>query len=204
MSSVSRANGFTPVKHVTGAPYNGQANVYFVPSTDNTAIYVGDLVKLAGDARSPTGVPTVTRAGAPDAVIGVVVGILFTGVGDVSNVPSVTALDLPVYRAASTNGYVMVADSPDLIFEAQTSGATFATADVGLNASPAVTAGSSTTGTSAETVDLSTKATTATLPLKIVGFPQRPDNNIGDTYTRAYVQINNHQFNGVLVLLVFN
>lgn len=45
-------------------------------------------------------------------------------------------------------------------------------------------------------IDLGNKGTTATLPLKIVGFPYRPDNNIGDTYTRAYVRINNHQYHG--------
>lgn len=195
MSSVSRPNGFTPVKHVSGAPYNGQTNVYFVPSTDGTAIYVGDLVKFAGSARDPSGVPTVTRAAAGDAVVGVVVGMMYSGIGDVQNVPPVTSLDLPVYRAASTNRYVLVADSPDLIFEAQTSAALTA-ADVGLNADIAATAGSTTTGTSAEVVDMATKATTATLQLKIVGWPQRPDNNLADTYTRAYVMINNHQLKG--------
>jgi hypothetical protein len=195
MSSVSRPNGFAPVKHVTGAPYNGQTNVYFVPSTDGTAIFVGDLVKLAGAARDPSGVPTVARAGATDAVIGVVVGMMFSGIGDVQNVPPVTSLDLPIYRAASTNRYLLVADSPDLIFEAQTSAALTA-ADVGLNASPTTTAGSTTTGTSAEVVDMATVNTTATLPLKIVGWPQRPDNNLTDTYTKAYVMINNHQLKG--------
>jgi hypothetical protein len=196
MASVSRVNGFRPVKTITGAPYNGAANIYFIPSSDATAVCVGDLVKLAGSARSPLGVPTVTRSGATDASVGVVTGILFTGVGDTANVPPVTALDVPVYRAASTDRYVMVADDPNLVFEAETAGATFAAADVGLNASPGVTAGSTTTGASGMTVDLATKATTAALPLKIVGFPSRPDNNIGDSYVSAYVVINNHQLKG--------
>jgi hypothetical protein len=125
-----------------------------------------------------------------------VVGILFTGVGDTANVPPVTSLDTPVYRAASTNRYVLVADNPTLIFEAQTAGATFATADVGQNCEVDVTAGSTTTGSSGMAIDLANKGTTATLPLKIVGFPNRPDNLIGDTYTSAYVIINNHQYKG--------
>jgi type III secretory pathway lipoprotein EscJ len=87
----------------------------------------------------------------------------------------------------------MVADDPSLIFEAQTIGAVLATADIGLNAEVDVTAGSTTSGASGMSVDLSTKAATATLPLKIVGFPQRPDNNIGDAFTNVYVRINNHQ-----------
>ena len=64
MSSVSRLNGFRPVKSITGAPYNGQGNVYFVPASDSTVIMVGDAVKLLGDARAATGVPTVTRVSA--------------------------------------------------------------------------------------------------------------------------------------------
>ena len=55
MSSVNRLNGFRPVKSITGAPYNGAANVYFVPSSDSTVIMVGDAVKLLGDARAATG-----------------------------------------------------------------------------------------------------------------------------------------------------
>jgi hypothetical protein len=195
MASVSRINGFKPVKSITGAPYTGQANVYFIPSTDSTAVAVGDLVKLAGSARSPLGVPTVARAAATDAAVGVVTGILFTGVGDTANVPPVTTLDVPVYRAASTDRYVLVADDPNLVFEAQCLG-TLAAADIGLNASPDVTAGSTVTGSSGMSIDLATKATTATLPLKLIGFPSRPDNNIGDTYVSAYVVINNHQLKG--------
>jgi hypothetical protein len=198
MSSVSRINGLRPVKMITGAPYNGQASLYFVPSSNSDVIMVGDVVKLAGDARSPTGVPTVARhaSGATEAAVGVVVGIVFSGVGDVQNMPPVNDLNTPVYRRASTDRYLLVADDPNLVFEGQTSGATFATANVGLNCEIDATAGSTTSGASGMSIDLAALATTATLPLKVVGFPSRPDNNIGDTYTNAYVVINNHQYKG--------
>lgn len=197
MASVSRINGLRPVKTSNGTPYVGQANVYFVPASNADVIMVGDVVKLAGDSRSPTGVPTVARhaGGATEAAVGVVVGILYTGVGDTQNVPPVTDLNTPVYRRASTDRYLLVADDPTLIFEGQTMGATLAAADIGLNAEVDVTAGSTTTGASGMAIDLSTKAATATLPLKIVGFPYRPDNNIGDAFTNVYVRINNHQLN---------
>ena len=61
MASVSRINGFRPVKHINGSAWNGQTEVCFVPSSDNSVIMVGDAVALAGDARAATGVPTVTR-----------------------------------------------------------------------------------------------------------------------------------------------
>ncbi len=44
MASVSRINGFRPVKTITGAPYNGQANVYFMDSGDSTVVMVGGAV----------------------------------------------------------------------------------------------------------------------------------------------------------------
>jgi predicted solute-binding protein len=111
------------------------------------------------------------------------------------NIPNVSNLNTPIYRAASTNAYILVADDPNLVLEAQCTG-TLATADIGLNVSPIVATGSLTAGTSAYAIDLSTKATTATLPLKLVGFPNRPDNNIGDAFVSAYVTINNHQYKG--------
>ena len=150
MANVSRINGFKPVKHLNGSPYNGQANLYFVPSSNNDVIMVGDVVKLAGNSRSPTGAPTVARhaGGATEAAVGVVVGILFSGVGDTQNMPPVTDLNTPVYRRASTDRYLLVADAVDLIFEAQTSGATFISDDVGANCEVDVTAGSTTSGAS--------------------------------------------------------
>lgn len=197
MASVSRINGLRPVKHISGGSYTGQANVYFVPASNADVIMVGDVVKLASDGRSPTGVPTVARhaGGATEAAVGVVVGILFSGVGDAQNVPPVTDMNTPVYRRASTDRYLLVADDPGLVFEAQTIGPALATVDIGLNAEVDVAAGNTSSGSSGMTVDLATKATTATLPLKIVGFPYRPDNNIGDAFTNVYVRINNHQYN---------
>lgn len=198
MSSVSRLNGFRPVKTVTGAPYNGQAELAFVPSSDSSVIMVGDAVKLLGDARSPTGAPTVTRvSGATDIAFGIVVGILFTGVGDVQNVPQVNNLNTPVYRAASTDRYLLVATDPNIVYEAQylttSVAAATITANVGLNGSWDVTAGSTTTGSSGMSI-AALSATTATLPLKVVGFPNRPDNVPGDTYFSYYVKLNNVQY----------
>ena len=194
MASVSRINGFRPVKTITGAPYNGQANLYFVPSSDSTVIMVGDAVKLAGDARAATGAPTVTRAGATDTPVGIVVGILFTGVGDLTNIPPVVDLNTPVYRRASTDRYLLVSDDPNLIYEVQYAGTSVSaatiTANVGQNGQFTTTAGNTTSGASGMQLDSSGLATTATLPLKIVGFPNRPDNIPGDVYFSYYVKLN--------------
>lgn len=185
MANLDRVNGFRPVKHRNGSPYNGQVTQYFIPSSDSTAVFVGDLVKLAGGA-STDGYSTVAQAAATNAVIGCVVGFR----ADPTN------LDTPQYRAASTNRYVLVADSPDLIFEVQCDdvGSTLAAADVGLNADFTVAAGSTSTGASGMELDTSTKATTATLPLKIHSVVDRVDNELGSANQKVLVTINNHQF----------
>lgn len=194
MSSVSRLNGFRPVKTITGAPYNGQGEIAFLPASDSTVVMVGDAVKLLGDARAATGVPTVTRvSGATDIPFGIVVGILFTGVGDLTNVPPVNDLNTPIYRRASTDRYVLVCTDPSVVYEAQylttSVAAATITANVGLNGSWDVTAGSTTSGSSGMSI-AALSATTATLPLKVVGFPNRPDNIPGDTYFSYYVKLN--------------
>lgn len=199
MASVSRINGFRPVKTVSGAPYSGKANLYFVPSSNNDVIMVGDAVKLAGDARAASGAPTVARCGATDIPIGVVVGILFSGVAnEVTNVPNVSNLNTPIYRVASTDRYLLVADDPMLVYEVQYAGTSVAaatiTANVGLNGQFTTTAGSTTTGSSGMQLDSAGLATTSTLPLKIVGFPARPDNVPGDVYFSYYVILNSSSF----------
>lgn len=189
MANVSRVNGFRPVKHLNGSPYNGQANWYYIPSTDSTAVFVGDLVKLAGSA-SADGYPTVAQAAASDTkIIGVVVGLK----------PDPTNLNVPIYRAASTNRYVLVADAPDIIYEAQEDavGGAAAAADIGLNCDVIVGAGSTTTGASGMQIDTSTKATTSTLPLRLVGFVDRIDNEIGSANAKMLVMINSHGLNSV-------
>jgi hypothetical protein len=199
MSSVSRINGFRPVKTITGAPYNGQANVYFIPASDSSVIMVGDAVKLLGDARAATGVPTVTRvSSATDIPVGIVVGILFTGVGDTVNTPPVNDLNTPVYRRASTDRYLLVADDPNLIYEVQYAGTSVASAtittNVGQNGQFLINAGNTASGASGMQIDSAGLATTSTLPLKIVGFPNRPDNIPGDTYFSYYVKLNATSF----------
>lgn len=191
MANVSRVNGFNPVKYLNGAAWNGQANLYFIPSTNGTATFVGDLVKLdttgdtvaaGGQAR---GVQSVIQAAATNAVVGAIVGFFVDP----------TNLNTPQYRTASTGRYCWVADDPNILFEAQTSNGTLTAADVGLNANMAVAAGSTTTGSSGMTLDAGTAATAnPTFELKIMGFSQRVDNEVGNANAKVIVKLNNHQY----------
>jgi hypothetical protein len=182
MPNVNAPAGLRPVRHRNGAAYNGAATRYFVPASDSTALFIGDPVIIAGSADAD-GVATVTRATAA--------GGAFT-LGPVVSVEPETR-DSLTYRAASTARYVWVADDPDLVFEIQEDavGGALAAADVGLNADLVAGTGSTITGLSAFQLDTSTKATTATLQLRIIGFVQRIDNEIGAN-AKVLVTINLH------------
>lgn len=207
MANTSKINGFRPVKHVTGAPYNGQANIYGVASGDSTALFVGDVVKLAADGNA-AGIQYVTAhaagvAGTGQPALGVVVGVINTKLDPVDGRMSAgsISLDTPVYRPGSVEQYVLVADAPDLIYEVEATAAgsaySFAVADIGQNANIFAGSGSTTTGNSAHSLNMSDKGTAATLPFKIVGVSKKIDNEVTGNYTKVLVQINNHQYKSV-------
>lgn len=185
MANADRAIGLKPVRHITGAPYNGAARIFSTASGDSTAIYIGDPVKLSGTSSTVDGVvyTDVDQAATGDVIVGVVVGVL-----------PVTA-DSLIYRAASTTRRVLVACDPDLEYEIQevSGGTALTAAAIGLNADFVVGSGSTITGMSGVELDNSTEATTNTLDLQIIGLVARADNEAGE-HAKWLVRINRHQF----------
>lgn len=181
MSNTDRTNGFRPVKHMNGSPYNGQFNKYYSP---NDNLFMHDLVEAeTTGVRSGDGiyscVDRIDAAG--DVIVGVVVGWE----------PDPTNLGRPYHLASSTYA-VYIADARDLVMEAQSDDATMVLGDAGINISPTVTAGNTTTGASNMELDGDTAATTNTLTLRIIGAVDRPDNDATDStsWTRWLVTIN--------------
>lgn len=206
MANTSRVNGFRPVKHITGAPYNGQANIYEVPAAETIPVFIGDLVVLS-DVAPTSGYPTVearvTAAQAAGPYVGAVVGIINAKQDPVDGLMTggSIALDTPQFRAASTKQFVLVADSPDIVFEAEANGAV-ALASYGLNVgvvegTGAASLGSLSTGNSGMQVNAASVNTTATLPLQIVGASRRFDNEPNSTANKVLVRINVHAFGSV-------
>lgn len=189
--------GFRPVKHLTGAPYSGQVNRYMISVSDTQVTNVGDFVQLSDnpaleDTTSGFGVyPAVERIGSGTAVpiVGVIVGFE----------PDYSNLNAGAYRAASTKRIALVADAPDLIYAAPQdgTGGVVAAASVGLNVSINLgTAASTAPYASGMSVDSSTVATTATIPLQIMGVTAAPDNDVTSTARPAevLVRINTHAY----------
>lgn len=200
MPNVSRPTGYRPVKHVNGSPFNGQVTLYVLLASDSTACAVGDLVDLSG-AADANGIPAVTRAtSATGPFLGAIVGFLPSGTSPVDGTLQTGTADLSLsgFRPASTLRYCLVADSPDVVYEAQGSGTFVWNADPGLNANTTTTAAGANgnAGVSNMQVDLATKAVTATLGIKILGASRRVDQDLADgTNVKLEVMINNHRKN---------
>ena len=189
MANLDTPFGFKPIKHLNGSPWNGQANVYYIPSTDATAVFVGDAVKSAGSADATGKYPTVTQATAGAAVRGVVVGF-----GD--NPYVMTHPDNPNrdYRPASTAMYVFVVDDPQVIFEVQedSDANSITAAMVGLSTNFVVGSGSTSTGKSAMELDSSDTATDTTGNCRILRLVDREDNELGN-YAKWEVLFGEHE-----------
>lgn len=185
MANANAPAGLRPVRYLSGAPYNGAVNAYSIPSSDSTAVCIGDLVKFVGTSQTINGVvyADVARAATGDVFVGAVVGVL-----------PITSASTP-YREASTQRVLLVADDPSLLFEAQeiTGGTAFTANDIGLNCNIVVAAGSTVTGNSGTGLDNSTEATTNTLDVRIWGLANRADNAPGDS-AKYLVKINRSAF----------
>jgi len=194
MANVDTPRGLKPVRYVSGAPYNGAANLYYMPASDtNAAGYLGALVKPAGSADA-NGVPSVTaNVATGNPVIGVIVGVEpLLGAG-------ANGRDSTNYRVNSTERYVWVADDPNLLFEVQEDGEGGALAATNLWMSADLTgftSGSASTGLSAIEIDSNTATSSGdgTEDVVIVGFAQRPDNELGSQWGKFLVRLNNHFF----------
>lgn len=191
MANANVPRGLIPVRHSSGAPYNGAAGIYYVPSTYGTALYQGDPVIHVTDASDANGVPTVQRATAAGGnyILGAMIGVVPHG-----DPALAVTRDLPRYHPASTAGYILVADDPDLLFEIQEDsvGGVMTVGAAGRNADLISGTGSTVTGYSGFLLDSSTLNTTNTLQLRIVKPVERADNDPTIDYAKWLVQINLH------------
>lgn len=172
--------GLRPVRYRNGSPWNGALTPYYVPSTDNTAIFIGDPVTIVGDSNDnailgypPGTLSEVTRSTVGDGnpITGVVCEVVMT------------TRESTIHREASTERVLMVCDDPNVVFEIQDDGAAALTADsVGLNAVLIAThSGSTATGISGMELDTNSDAPAADASnqLLILGLAMRENNEIG-------------------------
>lgn len=191
MASMSHYKGATPVGTLSGAPWQNSIRKFYCDGTANAgAIHVGDLVEMTAG-----GYPDIYTAGTAN-VLGICVGIPVVNATDPFGADGVSThtlttgavTDLPPgvnQLAATTAGYIYVATDPGLIVEMAEdgTGGTIALNAVGAGITVVAGTPSTTTGLSGMLLDSSSVATTATLPLQIIGLVNIPGNAIGTAWS---------------------
>ena len=183
MANTDAAFGMRLVGRIGGPATNVQ-NTYRIAANYGTAIFKGDMV-----AQVTGGGVEVHADGGTVPIVGVFNGCRFTD-------PTSGKETFSNHYPASTNASdieAFVIDDPMAIFEIQADAA-FPVADLFGNFDIVYTSsGSTTTGLSGAELDVTTGATTATLPLKAIDISQDPDNSdVSTANTNVLVVIQNH------------
>jgi hypothetical protein len=187
MANKDRAFGLRPVRRLSGDYYAGGQNKFTIASSYGTAIYQGDIV-----AAVTAGNVERIAAGGSGYVLGVFNGCFYT---DPNTSKPTWSNKYPASTAASDIAAFVITD-PLIICEIQADAA-FPRADLFGNfdivdSSPV---GDAYSGRSALELDVTTGATTATLPIKAIEISQDPENSdVDSANTNVLVTINNSLF----------
>lgn len=209
MSNTSyKPNGLWPIGTVSGASWNEQGNLYYIP-TDGTNTYaIGDVVKSAGGA-DVNGIPKVVKATSGDVPLGIIVGFRVANPG-VSLVGTNLDLTKPGFILKSAGDqYCMVVDDPNIIFEVSGDNTTALNiADLHKNANLTITADDTTNLASGPfstiVVTSGSVNTTPTFVVRLLGAVQRVDNvmtssTVAGTAIRLRAKWNLHEFGAAYV-----
>ena len=183
MASTAAPYGLRPVNLIGGQPYAGSTRSIKIANAYAANIFYGQPVSVntSGVVIADTGTSNVAATG----VVGVFVGCTYTD-------PNLKYKVFKQYwpsGTVATDAYAYVVDDPDVVMQVQADEAVAQTA-LGANIALVTSAGSTSTGNSTTAADGSSVNTTATLPLRIVGFVDGPDSSVGDAYTDLLVKWN--------------
>ena len=194
MASSAYPFGMVPTENLA-AGYNTQGfETLTIADGYTPPIYVGDVVKFTttGTVEKDTGTASLTPIG------------VFVGCRYINSIGY--AIDSQ-YWPGLTTGYTVyakVVTDPNAVFAIQADGAlalsSATTSPIGLsalamNAAIVQTAGSATFGKSKNSLNGDSVSTTNTLPLRIVGLVEEPNNEWTDTYANLLVKWNvGHQY----------
>ena len=192
MAATSTPYGFRAVNLLGGRNYAGATRLISIASGYAVNIQYGDPVVLVAAGtiermNATTTATTVTNTGGTAGFAGVFVGCQYTDA-----TTGFITRQTYVSGTVATDIMAMVVDDPDALFQLQANG-TLAQASLGANAAIIQTvAGAGTYMPSGLQLQISSVATTATLPVRIVDFVNAPGSTIGDAFTDVIVRINTH------------
>ena len=205
MANSNRPTGFSPVASLLGGGWNEQGRLYALPTSDTTNSYaIGDVV-MSASGSDANGVRYIQKWGGAATTsalpLGIIVGIRVADPG-VSLVGNSLSLE-KTYIAAGTRTsvrYMFVVDDPFVMFEAQFDSTGATAAQLSMNASVTISAASQTSLSNTNQYSdmvLTGPAVTATLPIRLLGAAQRPENQVttgASPYVRALCKWNYHEY----------
>lgn len=207
MANLNAPFGLKPVRSLMADKWNGACTMYYIPSTDTHAYFVGDVVVSAAAGDTVSGASAVELFGTRNAAStsgtprGVIVGIGTNAGNSGASAPlgadpnALSTISIPATK--TQNYFVWVCDDPTTVFEAQTD--TIASTAFNKNCPLFVaTAPSAPIFNSASYAQGSAADTTQALPLKILGGVNRQDNDLSSpgTVAKIYVMFNQHELGG--------
>ena len=183
MASTAAPYGLRPVNLLGGQSFTGSTRSIKIANAYAANIFYGQPVSInaSGVVIAETGTTTIATTG----VVGVFVGCTYTD-------PNLKYKVFKQYwptGTVATDAMAYVADDPDLVMQIQADGSVAQTA-LGANIGFGTSAGSTSTGNATTPAATATLNTTATLPLRIVGFVDGPDSAVGDSFTDLLVKWN--------------
>ena len=193
--TVSAPYGLEAINRVDGLPYAGAIRQIPIASTYNTAIYNGDIVRVAAGGTIEKSTVTVdSTTAAANNTVGVFVGVQYVN----SQGQTVQAQYYPG-NAAATSAVAYVIDDPMAAFKVAVtlSNGAMSTVNqsiVGTNIAVVQGTGSNTTGDSGVSVfATNAQGNAAALPLRVIAVV--PDTAAtATTFREVVVKFNNHQY----------
>ena len=177
MALVAKPFGFSPVRTLDANEFTEQGTMYFIPSSDGSAYYIGDAVKSVanGDAN---GIPAMQKSTGVTTELqrGVYLGNIQPPPNQVSIQGLPLALEYTAIPATKTIGYyILVVDDSDVLFAMQDDGATpgnCVAANCNKNSTFNIVVGSSLVSYSGNTLASTGFAVTVGFPVRLIGLTQ--------------------------------
>jgi hypothetical protein len=192
MANANVPKGFSPVGTLTGTAWNEQGRLYAIATDSSNTYAIGDVVMSAASSDA-NGIPYVQKWGGATTTsalpLGIIVGIRVADPG-VSLVGASLSLEKTWIGKSAGTRYVYVVDDPNILFEAQFDSTGAAQTNLHQNAAVTITADDTTRLTAGAQLSgtvLTSPATTATLPIRLLGAIQRTGNNAAGATTSTAV-----------------
>jgi hypothetical protein len=186
MATTAAPYGLRPINLIGGQQFAGSTRQIKIASGYAANIFFGDVVAIGVNGT----IVKVTNVGTnadpfPAGTVGVFLGCSYTS-------PTLGYFLQSQYwptGTVSSDAMAYVCDDPDTLFQIQGNASVTQTM-LGSNFGVVQNAGSTVSGDGAIALDVSTRATTNTIALRLVDFVNGPFSTVGDAFTDCIVKFN--------------